>query len=135
MKNCRLGHTPQIKNTDKSTIQYNTIQLYCLYVEKFAFWLVVYIKTFNTVNDKTSTTHITLPLHQSFCCCLSTRTEHTIQSSPTFRQRSVMPLFYIVLLLRHFHVRWRLYSPTPTWDFGSLPVQVYLFGDKLDKPN
>ena len=36
--------------------QYNTIQLYCLYVEKFAFWLVIYIKTFNTVNNKTSTT-------------------------------------------------------------------------------
>ena len=38
------------------TIQYNTIQLYCLCVEKFAFWLVIYIKTFNTVNNKTSTT-------------------------------------------------------------------------------
>ena len=38
------------------SIQYNTIQLYCLYVEKFAFWLVIYIKTFNTVNNKTSTT-------------------------------------------------------------------------------
>ena len=37
-------------------IQYNTIQLYCLYVEKFAFWLVIYIKTFNAVNNKTSTT-------------------------------------------------------------------------------
>ena len=35
---------------------YNTIQLYCLYVEKFAFWLIIYIKTFNTVNNKTSTT-------------------------------------------------------------------------------
>ena len=35
------------------TIQYNTIQLYCLYVEKFAFWLVIYIKTFNTVNNIT----------------------------------------------------------------------------------
>ena len=33
----------------------NTIQLYCLYVEKVAFWLVIYIKTFNTVNNKTST--------------------------------------------------------------------------------
>ena len=33
-----------------------TIQLYCLYVEKFAFWLVIYIKTFDTVNNKTSTT-------------------------------------------------------------------------------
>ncbi len=41
---------------DNNTIQYNTIQLYCLYVEKFAFWLVIYIKTFNTVNNKTSTT-------------------------------------------------------------------------------
>ena len=37
-------------------IQYNTIQLYCLCVEKFAFWLIIYIKTFNTVNNKTSTT-------------------------------------------------------------------------------
>ena len=36
--------------------QYNTIQLYCLCVEKFAFWLVIYIKTLNTVNNKTSTT-------------------------------------------------------------------------------
>ena len=35
---------------------YNTIQLYCLYAEKFAFWLVIYIKTFNTVNNKISTT-------------------------------------------------------------------------------
>ena len=35
---------------------YNTIQLYCLCVEKFAFWLVIYIKTFNTINNKTSTT-------------------------------------------------------------------------------
>ena len=39
-----------------NTVQYNTIQLYCLYVEKFAFWLVIYIKTFNTINNKTSTT-------------------------------------------------------------------------------
>ena len=38
------------------TIQYNTIQLYCLSAEKFAFWLVIYIKTFNTINNKTSTT-------------------------------------------------------------------------------
>ena len=31
---------------DKSQgrIQYNTIQLYCLCVENFAFWLVIYIK-------------------------------------------------------------------------------------------
>ena len=34
---------------------YNTIQLYCLYAEKFAFWLIIYIKTFNTVNNKTTT--------------------------------------------------------------------------------
>ena len=27
-----------------SGLQYDTIQLYCLYVEKFAFWLVIYIK-------------------------------------------------------------------------------------------
>ena len=37
-------------------LQYTTIQLYCLYVEKFAFWLVIYIKTFNTFDNKTSTT-------------------------------------------------------------------------------
>ena len=37
-------------------LQYTTLQLYCLCVEKFAFWLVIYIKTFNTVNNKTSTT-------------------------------------------------------------------------------
>ena len=36
-------------------IVYNTIQLYCLCVEKFAFWLAIYIKTFNTFNNKTST--------------------------------------------------------------------------------
>ena len=34
----------------------NTIQLYCLCVEKLAFWLVIYIKTFNKINNKTSTT-------------------------------------------------------------------------------
>ena len=39
-----------------NTIQYNTIRLYCLCVEKFAFWLVIYIKTFNKINNKTSTT-------------------------------------------------------------------------------
>ena len=45
------------RETDRQyNIQYNTVQLYCLYVEKFAFWLVIYIKTFNTVNNKTSTT-------------------------------------------------------------------------------
>ena len=37
------------------SIMYNTLQLYCLCVEKFAFWLVIYIKAFNTVNNKTST--------------------------------------------------------------------------------
>ena len=37
-------------------IQYNIIQLYCLCVEEFAFWLVIYIKTFNKINNKTSTT-------------------------------------------------------------------------------
>ena len=35
---------------------FNTIQLYCLCVEKFAFWLVIYIKIFNKINNKTSTT-------------------------------------------------------------------------------
>ena len=33
-----------------------SIQLYCLCVEKFAFWLVIYIETFNKINNKTSTT-------------------------------------------------------------------------------
>ena len=37
---------------------YNTIQLYCLCVQKFAFWLVIYIKAFNKVNNKTSTIYI-----------------------------------------------------------------------------
>ena len=36
-----LAHLPQ-----------NTVQLYCLCVEKFAFWLVIYIKTFNTVKHQ-----------------------------------------------------------------------------------
>ena len=36
---------------------YNTIQLYCLCVEKFAFWLVIYIKTFNKKNIDNSTKH------------------------------------------------------------------------------
>ena len=40
----------------KHNIQYNTIQLYCLCVDTFAFWLVIYIKTFNKINNKTSTT-------------------------------------------------------------------------------
>ena len=33
-----------------------SVQLYCLSVEKFAFWLVICIKTFNKINTKTSTT-------------------------------------------------------------------------------
>ena len=33
----------------------NTIQLYCLCVEKFAFWLIIYINTFNKINNKIST--------------------------------------------------------------------------------
>ena len=40
----------------KLGIRYNTIQLYCLCVEKFAFWLVIFIKLLNTVNNKISTT-------------------------------------------------------------------------------
>ena len=35
-------------------VQYDIIQLYCLCVETFAFWLVIYIKTFNKINNKTS---------------------------------------------------------------------------------
>ena len=49
-------HAGTHTHTHVTLIQYNTIELYCLYVEKFAFWLVIYIKTFNTVNNKTSTT-------------------------------------------------------------------------------
>ena len=36
-------------------IQHNTVHLYCLSVEKFAFWFVIYIKTLNAVNNKIST--------------------------------------------------------------------------------
>ena len=42
--------------SEERYLQYNTIRLYCLCVEKFAFWLVIYIKTFNKINNKTSTT-------------------------------------------------------------------------------
>ena len=31
------------------TTQYNTIQLYCLCVEKFAFWLVIYMEKNNNI--------------------------------------------------------------------------------------
>ena len=49
--------TFRVKPSSKSIeIQYNIIQLYCLCVEKFAFWLVIYIKPFNKINNKTSTT-------------------------------------------------------------------------------
>ena len=46
----------------------NTIQLYCLCVEKFAFWLIIYIKTFNNINNKTSTTHwfVSLQIYWNF---------------------------------------------------------------------
>ena len=40
------------------TAHLNTVQLYCLCVEKFAFWLVIYIKRFNKINNKTSTIYI-----------------------------------------------------------------------------
>ena len=39
-------------------VQYDKIQLYCLCVETFAFWLVIYIKTFNKINNKTPTIYI-----------------------------------------------------------------------------
>ncbi len=52
----KLMDSPLSECSTLCVIQYNTIQLYCLYVEKFAFWLIIYIKTFNTVNNKTSTT-------------------------------------------------------------------------------
>ena len=43
------------KDSFHTTMQgHNTIQLYCFCVEKFAFWLVIYIKTFNKINNKTS---------------------------------------------------------------------------------
>ena len=32
------------QSTTQMKVKYNTIQLYCLCVEKFAFWLVIYIK-------------------------------------------------------------------------------------------
>ena len=47
-------HYVSVQDTKTPCLQYN--KLYCLCVEKYAFWLVIYIKTFNTVNDKTSTT-------------------------------------------------------------------------------
>ena len=49
-------HCPHPEISPESYIQYSTVQLYCLCVEKFAFLLIIYIKTFNTVNNKTSTT-------------------------------------------------------------------------------
>ncbi len=42
-----LGHFPSVRCVQGSTpkgVQYNTIQLYCLCVEKCPFWLVIYIK-------------------------------------------------------------------------------------------
>ena len=45
---CQIGKTPSLIVSYVSSFlllfQYNTIQLYCLYVEIFAFWLVIYIK-------------------------------------------------------------------------------------------
>ena len=38
------------------------IQLYCLCVETFAFWPTIYIKTFNKINNKTSTTQWNMEL-------------------------------------------------------------------------
>ena len=32
------------QSTTQMKVKYNTIQLYCLCIEKFAFWLVIYIK-------------------------------------------------------------------------------------------
>ena len=41
------------KDSFHTTMQeHNTIQLYCFCAEKFAFWLVIYIKTFNKINNK-----------------------------------------------------------------------------------
>ena len=42
--------------------QFAWIQLYCLSVEKFDFWLIIYIKTFNKINNKTSTTQLNMEL-------------------------------------------------------------------------
>ena len=33
-----------VQQSTQMKVKYNTIQLYCLCVEKFAFWLVIYIK-------------------------------------------------------------------------------------------
>ena len=41
------------EQTPSTGLQYNTTQLDCLCVEKFAFWLAIYIKTFNKINNKT----------------------------------------------------------------------------------
>ena len=52
-RDCCMAKLTALNCNCQMPIQCNTIQLYCLYVEKFAFWLVIYIKTFNTVNNKT----------------------------------------------------------------------------------
>ena len=57
----RFGQTDLVRkqagvHESSGQLQYSTVQFYCLCVEKFAFWLVIYIKTFNKVNNKTSTT-------------------------------------------------------------------------------
>ena len=48
----------QCYHTSVNVIIKHTIQLYCLCVEKFAFWLVIYIKTFSKMNNKTSIIYI-----------------------------------------------------------------------------
>ena len=56
----RFGQTGPVRklagvHESLGQLQYSTIQFYCLCVEKFAFWLVIYVKTFNTINNKTTT--------------------------------------------------------------------------------
>ena len=36
-----------VQQSTQMKVKYNTIQLYCLCVEKFAFWLIVYIKHYH----------------------------------------------------------------------------------------
>ena len=59
--NCLVSIINSIIVLDPNTIVFKKMfnlsrQLYCLCVEKFAFCLIIYIKTFNTINNKTSTT-------------------------------------------------------------------------------
>ena len=39
----------RLRVSNVALLQYNAIQLYCLYVEKFAFWLVIYINKIKNI--------------------------------------------------------------------------------------